>query len=91
MFEQLVALLVVFFSWFFLRTRCPTVFLRRNVDARQFLVSGSDSGVFKVWDLRMVKRSDVTPITESDFHRRMFFALYRRKKWIIYVFSPPDM
>eukprot|EP00669_Euglena_mutabilis_P000923 TRINITY_DN1117_c0_g1_i2.p1 TRINITY_DN1117_c0_g1~~TRINITY_DN1117_c0_g1_i2.p1 ORF type:complete len:474 (+),score=104.16 TRINITY_DN1117_c0_g1_i2:67-1488(+) len=46
-----------------------------NVDARQFLVSGSDSGVFKVWDLRMVKRSDVTPITESDFHRQSFTSV----------------
>mmetsp|Transcript_117391 Transcript_117391/g.204424 ORF Transcript_117391/g.204424 Transcript_117391/m.204424 type:complete len:528 (-) Transcript_117391:449-2032(-) len=38
-------------------------------DARQFMATGSDSGVFKLWDLRMVKRADPTPISEFSFHQ----------------------
>eukprot|EP00667_Euglena_gracilis_P007664 EG_transcript_7733 len=46
-----------------------------NADARQFLATGSESGVIKVWDLRMVKRSDVTPIFESPFHQQSITSI----------------
>uniref|UniRef100_A0A7S4C8Q3 Histone-binding protein RBBP4-like N-terminal domain-containing protein n=1 Tax=Eutreptiella gymnastica TaxID=73025 RepID=A0A7S4C8Q3_9EUGL len=46
-----------------------------NAGAGQFMASGSDAGVFKVWDLRMVKRADVTPISEFNFHQESISSI----------------